>query len=473
MKQQNKNLIKYLIPAVIGQVCFFLFTIVDGIFVGNGVGENALGAINICMPFVMTVNALYMLITVGGVTIYAVRTGRNDCEGANQAFMHSLVLMLVLGALLTAIGTTLSEQLGYLFGANETYIGYVSDYLVWYSAFILPASLSMLLQFFVRNDGSPLLVMIATIVSSCLNIFLDWLFVFPLQKGIAGAAIATGISQTTCLLIILFHFFLKKGSLKAKKFSLSGKLFGKIFLRGTPETIAQFAIPVATFCMNKVLLSYLGENAINAFSVISYVASFAMAIFLGVSEGAQPLFGQAYGEKNEADLKHYFIVSAIFDFIGSTLVYVILLFIGKAVSGMFGADGTTADLVVKVMPQFGSTLVYVILLFIGKAVSGMFGADGTTADLVVKVMPQYGWGFILMSLNTIISAYMYSTKRTSWAVVFNLLRSFLFTTLITLALPAICGADVIWFTFGIYETLSFILAVILLKASEKNGIRFK
>ena len=436
MKQQNKNLIKYLIPAVIGQICFFLFTIVDGIFVGNGVGENALGAINICMPFVMTVNALYMLITVGGVTIYAVRTGRNDHDGANQAFMHALTLMLGLGVLLTVIGTTLSKPLGYLFGANETYIGYVSDYLVWYSAFILPAAISMLLQFFVRNDGSPMLVMIATVVSSCLNIFLDWLFVFPLRMGVAGAAMATGISQTVCLILILFHFFLKKGDLRVRKCRLSAKLFGKIFLRGTPETIAQFAVPIATFCMNRVLIAYLGESAINAFSIISYVASFAMAVFLGVSEGAQPLFGQAYGDKNEKDLKHYFIVSAIVDFVGSALVYV-------------------------------------ILLFVGTAISGLFGADGETADLVASVLPKYGWGFILMALNTIISAYMYSTKRTSWAVIFNVLRSFGFTTLITLALPAIFGGGIAWFTFGIYETLSFILAVILLKVSERNGIEFK
>ena len=205
------------------------------------------------------------------------RTGRNDHEGANQAFIHSLIVMIILEILLTIIGTTLSKPLGYLFGANETYIDYVSHYLIWYSAFILPSAVSMLLQFFVRNDGSPMLVMVETIVSSCLNIFLDWLFVFPLQMGISGAALATGISQTVSLLIILFHFFLKKGTLRVKKTKLSGKLFGKIFLRGTPETIAQFAIPVATFCMNRVLLSYLGESAINAFSVISYVASFAMA----------------------------------------------------------------------------------------------------------------------------------------------------------------------------------------------------
>ena len=265
MKQQNKNLLKFIVPAVIGQVCFFLFTITDGIFVGNGIGENALGAVNIVMPFVMTVNALYMLITVGGVTVYAVRSERGDKDGANQAFMHSFVLMLGLGALLTILGTTLSKPLGYMFGANDTYIGYVSDYLIWYSAFIIPSSLSVLFQFFVRNDGSPVLVMIGMIGSSCLNIFLDWLFVFPLQMGIAGAAIATGISQTVCLVIILFHFFLRKGDLRIKKFKPTGKLFGKIFLRGAPETVAQFAMPVATFCMNRVLLSYIGEIAVNAF----------------------------------------------------------------------------------------------------------------------------------------------------------------------------------------------------------------
>ena len=265
MKQQNKNLLKFIVPAVIGQVCFFLFTIIDGIFVGNGIGENALGAVNIVMPFVMTVNALYMLITVGGVTVYAVRSERGDKDGANQAFMHSFVLMLGLGALLTILGTTLSKPLGYMFGANDTYIGYVSDYLIWYSAFIIPSSLSVLFQFVVRNDGSPVLVMIGMIGSSCLNIFLDWLFVFPLQMGIAGAAIATGISQTVCLVIILFHFFLRKGDLRIKKFKPTGKLFGKIFLRGAPETVAQFAMPVATFCMNRVLLSYIGEIAVNAF----------------------------------------------------------------------------------------------------------------------------------------------------------------------------------------------------------------
>lgn len=436
MKLQNKNLIKFLVPAVIGQASFFLFTIIDGIFVGNGVGENALGAINIVFPFVMTVNALYMLIAIGGITISSIRFGRGDKEGANQAFMHSVFLMLGLGVLMCVLGTTLARPIGYMLGANETYIGYASEYLLWYSVFIIPAALSILMQFFVRGDGSPILVMVATVASSCLNILLDWVFVFPLQMGVKGAAIATGISQSVCLIIILFHFFLRRGDLRIKKFTPSAKLFGKIFLRGAPETISQFTVPVATLCMNKVLLANIGELAVNSFSIISYVASFAVGIFLGVSQGAQPLFGQTYGEKNEKDLKHYFRVSAVVDLIGSALVYVVLLFVGNAISKMFGAD-----------PE--------------------------TAAYVAKTLPKYAWGFIFMALNTIVSTYMYSTKRTVPAVVLNIIRSFGFTTLITLVLPLIFGGEIAWFTFGIYEALSFILAVVLLKVSERKGIVYR
>lgn len=215
---QAKTLFHYVLPSICGQLCIFLFTIVDGIFVGRGVGEMALGAINIILPFIMVLNALYMLTTVGGATVTAIRLGRGDTEGANLAFLHSLTALLVTAAVLTAVGVGLTEPLGYLLGANETYISDVMDYLFWYSAFILPSALSMLLQFFVRNDGSPILVMAATVASSGLNIFLDWLFVFPLRQGVAGAAIATGISQTVSFLILASHFFRKRGALRVRRF---------------------------------------------------------------------------------------------------------------------------------------------------------------------------------------------------------------------------------------------------------------
>ena len=180
-ESRTKKLFKYVFPSIIGQVCFFLFTIVDGIFVGRGIGETALGAINIVIPFVMVVNAVFMLVAVGGVAVAAVREGRGDKDGANQAFMHAFVVMLGFAVLLTVLGTALSKPLGLLFGANESYLGYVRDYLICYSVFIIPSSLSVLFQFFCRNDGLPLLVMIAMAFSLIANIFLDWLFIFPLK----------------------------------------------------------------------------------------------------------------------------------------------------------------------------------------------------------------------------------------------------------------------------------------------------
>lgn len=430
------HLLKYVFPAVVGQVAFFLFTIVDGIFIGRGVGENAIGSINIVNPFIMIVNALYLLVTIGGSAVVAVRHGRGDNEGANHAFMYSFAIMIGLGIVLMIIGTLFAKPVGYLLGANEVYIGYVTDYLFWYSAFIIPSSLAIMFQFFCRNDGSPMLAMIAMLASSLINIFLDWLFIFPMQKGVAGAAIATGISQTISFFILTTHFLFRKGDLRTCRFKWEPVLLKKIIVRGTPEALAQFTMPMATLWMNIVLINQLGELAVNVFGVIGYIASFTMTIFTGVSEGAQPLFGQTYGEKNDLDLHFYFRSACL-------------------------------------LSATGSIIVYVALLFTGGLISRLFLSDTVTIDYVVQVMPMYAFGFIMMALNTLISTYLYSTKRTIPAVILNVLRSFVFTTAVILVLPKIFGTSVIWSTFTIHETLSLILGIALIKISERNGIVYR
>lgn len=436
MQERSKKLAKYVLPTVLSQLCFFLFTIIDGIFVGNGIGMDALGAVNIAYPFIMLISALNMLITMGGSTVAAIRLGRGDKEGANQVFMHSVFAMVIASVVVSVLGMTLTAPIGRLLGAKDVYIDYVTDYMFWYSVFIVPSSISVLLQGFGRNDGAPTLVMIGSIVSSLINIFLDWLFVFPLKMGLKGAAMATGIAQCSGLLIVLVHFVFKRGDMHFAKFTLTGHLFAKIALRGFPETIAQLSMPIATICMNRVLLAHIGSIAVNSFSIVSYVASFSMAIFFGVSGGSQPLYGQCYGEKNEPDLKYYFRTGLIVNFIGSVTVYTLVAFIGG---------------------------------YIGK----LFGADSATSDFTAKVMPQYGWGFILMSFNTLISAYLYSTKRSKEAIIANLCRSIVFAVSVTLLLPMIFGSSVIWYTFGIFEFLSLICFVGLMLFSERNGIVYK
>ena len=150
MHTQNhtRNLVKYVLPTMLSNVAFLLFTIVDGIFVGNGVGTNALGAVNLVMPFVQIVDALYMLTTIGGITITAIRLGRGDVDGANKAFMHALTGTLFFTVILCLVGTCFAEPVLALLGADGVYHDLAKDYLIWYSIFIIPAGLSVTLQGF-------------------------------------------------------------------------------------------------------------------------------------------------------------------------------------------------------------------------------------------------------------------------------------------------------------------------------------
>ncbi len=431
-----KNILKYVLPTILSQCAFFLFTIIDGIFVGNGVGTDALGAVNLAAPLVMIIGAVFMLTTIGGVTITAIRIGRKDYEGANQAFMHAVISTITVAVFFTLVGTVFTKPLAALLGAEGVYIPMVCDYVFWYTAFTIPSALSATLQGFGRNDGAPVFVMVSTIASTALNIFLDWLFVFPLAMGLKGAAIATGISQITGLVIVSVHFLQKRGHLYFRKFQFDGNLMLKVLKRGFPEMLSQLATPITVFCMNLVVLKYLKEGGINAYSVISYIVSFAFAVFIGVSEGMQPLFGQSYGDKNAEDLRYYRRWGMIISFIGSAVVYV------------------------------------VIILF-GSAICKMFGADQTATDMAVIAIPQYCWAFLFASLNTILSSYLYSTKRTRESVILNVLRGLIFTPFCIIAFSFVSKGAVLWFTVGIAEAVTLITALILVRNSEKNGVRFE
>ncbi|MDR1194005.1 MAG: polysaccharide biosynthesis C-terminal domain-containing protein [Peptococcaceae bacterium] len=433
---RTKELTRYIVPTVLSNCAFFLFTVVDGIFVGRGVGTDALGAVNLALPFVMIANALFMLATIGGVTVAAIRLGRGDKDGASQAFAHALIGVLLISTLLSGAGVFGTNTLAGLLGANDTFHALVVDYLFWYAIFLIPMGLTLALQGFCRNDGSPVLVSASVIISTILNIFGDWLLIFPLGMGVRGAAIATGVSQSLGLAVVALHFLQRRGSLRLGGFRFQAPLFLKIVGRGLPEMIGQFAMPVTTVCMNYALISRLGDVAVNAYSITSYVASFSVAIFVGSSEGLQPLFGQSYGRRDGKSLSFYFRAGAWINLTGSVAVFGLIFLLGGPICALFNA----------------APAVYAVTL---------------------EALPRYAWSFIPIALNTHISAYLYSTKRTKESILLNTCRSLIFNSSIIFALPAIFGDGLLWFTAGIAETLAMLLAFILLVRSERNGVVFQ
>lgn len=349
--------------------------------------------------------------------------------------MHALGCTFVIAAIFSAVGLIFTRPLALLLGADGTYVDMVCDYLLWYSVFTLPAAISSTLQGFGRNDGAPVFVMASTIVSTALNIFLDWLFVYPLQDGIAGAAIATGISQVAGLVIISVHFIKKRGVLRIRPVGFDAALVGKILKRGLPEMLSQLTTPVTILCMNLIILKYIGDDGVNAYSIIGYIVSFAYAIFMGVSQGMQPLFGRSYGDQNQDDL-HYFLRA------------------GLGVG--FG----------------GSVLVYMLIIALGGLICAMFGADPAATEITVFAIPRYGWAFLFASMNTLLSAYLYSTKRTKESAAVNILRGFILTPLCIVFISTLSGGAAIWYAVGMAEALSFLCAVFVTRRSEHGGVRF-
>lgn len=208
-------------------------------------------------------------------------------------------------------------------------------------------------------------------------------------------------------------------------------LIKEIAIRGLPEGISQLVAPVMTLCMNMVLVANVGDFGVNAFSVIVYIASFSMAVFVGASSGLQPLFGQSYGAGNFSDLKYYF----------------------------------RAGLKISVL---GSMAVTVLAILFGEYICVLFGADAVTSEYVLQVLPQFAVGFIAMAVNVLISSYLYSTERSAPAMCISILRSLVVNVAVIMILPYIFGEGIIWYSLLIYEAIVLVVATMLLWRSERN-----
>ena len=435
MSNQSKNLRKYIIPSMVSNAAFFILTIVDGMFVGNGVGIDALGAVSLAMPFVMLVGAVSVLFTIGGVAVAAIRLGRGDDRGANQAFMHSTAVIIAVFAVLSLLGTAFSNQVATILGANATYHQMVSAYVFWYSFFLIPAGLFTCLANFCRNDGDPKLSTIASLVCTGANIFGDWLLVYPLQKGIGGAAFATGASQVLAVLILLTHFLRKKGKLRIRTFKVEFSLYRKILLRGLPEMVSQFAAPITTYSMNRVLIG-IGDAYVNAFSVIGYAGSLFASLMYGLSGGLQPLYGQSYGAKDEKSLRYYL------------------------------RNGLTMSII-------GGIGLFALTFLIGKPICIIFGADAAAVEIVAQSLPKYCLNFVFAASSAVIASYLFSTKRTPYAVLLNVCRSMVLNFLCINILPLVFGEGFVWYTVAVAEAICLIIALLLWKISERQGIIYK
>lgn len=431
MNDKLKNLWRYIFPAMGGLFVTYLYNVVDGIFVGQGVGSAALGAVNIGVPFITFSVAVAAMFPMGGATVVAIRIGRGDREGANHAFMTSVALTLLVSVLLTATGMVFCEQIIGMSG-GRTLSGAMrdmaADYLFYYCAFSIPMLMSTCLSVFARNDGSPTLSFVGMCVGAGANIFLDWLFIFPMGMGVIGAAIASGLGQVFSVAVLLSHFVRRQGSLRFRRFHLSGALAVKICKRGVPEAVSQLTTPVTALCYNLMLAKLVGDIGVSTFSVLSFIYALANAILSGVAQGLQPLWGNCYGERDTDGMNEYF------------------------------RWGIRINVTLSVA-------VYGLLLFFTEPVIRIFNQDPELVQNASTALPLFSLSFIPMALNLIYTAFLYSTKRTLQADAISFSRGVVLKAAAIFCLPVLLGGDTIWLAPLAAEMLTLLLALVLSKAT--------
>ena len=432
MNPKAKQLCSYIFPAVGSLFVTYLYNVMDGIFVGQGVGSAALGAVNIGVPFITFAVAIVAMFPMGGATIIAIRMGRDDKAGANQAFMSALTLTILTAVALTIMGTVFSQQIVDLSGARD--LGdemrrMSADYLFYYSAFSLPMLMSNCLSVFVRNDGSPALSFVGMCAGAVSNIFLDWLFIFPLQMGVIGAAVASGLGQIVSLLVLLSHFIRKHGNLRIRRFTIQPALIRKICKRGAPEAVTQLTTPVTALCYNLVLAGLVGDIGVSTYSVLSFIYSLANAVLSGVAQGLQPLWGNSYGKRDTKEINDYF------------------------------RFGITVNLVLSV-------LVYAGLVFFNEPTICIFSQEIVLVKAASKALPVFALSFIPMALNLVYTSLLYSTKRTKQSDIIAICRGIVIKAIAIFCIPVIWGVKAIWAAPFAAEMITFAIAVVLTRKTK-------
>ncbi len=432
MNPKVKQLCSYIFPAVGSLFVTYLYNVMDGIFVGQGVGSAALGAVNIGVPFITFAVAIVAMFPMGGATIIAIRMGRDDKAGANQAFMSALTLTILTAVALTIMGTVFSQQIVDLSGARD--LGdemrrMSADYLFYYSAFSLPMLMSNCLSVFVRNDGSPTLSFAGMCAGAVSNIFLDWLFIFPLQLGVIGAAVASGLGQIVSLMVLLSHFIRKHGNLRIRRFTIQPALIRKICKRGVPEAVTQLTTSVTALCYNLVLAGLVGDIGVSTYSVLSFIYSLANAVLSGVAQGLQPLWGNSYGKRDTKEINDYF------------------------------RFGITVNLVLSV-------LVYAGLVLFNEPTICIFSQDMELINAASKALPVFALSFIPMALNLVYTSLLYSTKRTKQSDIIAICRGIVIKAIAIFCIPVIWGVKAIWAAPFAAEMITFAIAVVLTRKTK-------
>lgn len=410
-----------------------IYGVVDGFFVSNFAGKTPFAAINLIMPFVMVIGGMGFMIGTGGTALVSKVLGEGDRKKANEFFTMMIIFVLMLAAVVSALGIAFIRPVAKFLGADEQMMGYCVVYGRIVIGFSAAFMLQNVFQSFLIAAEKPKLGLITILAAGCTNMALDALFVGVFKWGVAGAAVATGISECVGGLIPLIYFIMpNKSLLRVVKTKLDIKAILQACGNGSSELMSNISSSVVGMLYNIQLGRLAGENGIAAYGVLMYVQFVFIAIFIGYSIGVAPIIGYNYGAQNYAELKSMRKKSML------------------------------------IMGVLGVILSAVAFCFAKPLAKIFVSYDAELLALTVRAFKIYAIHFLLCGFNIFASGFFTALNNGGVSAAISFLRTLVFQSAAVIIMPIMFGVNGIWWAVVVAEVCAFIISTTFLIIKRKK-----
>ena len=428
-----QKLLRFVLPSIVMMVFTSIYGVVDGLSVSNFAGKTPFAAINLVMPFIMVLGGIGFMIGTGGTALVSKVLGEGEPEKAKRYFTMMILFTLLVGAVLAVFGVTMMEKVARFFGATDEMLHDCVLYGRIVISFTAAFMLQNVFQSFLIAAEKPKLGLIATVAAGVTNMALDALFIAGFHWGVAGAAIATGLSQCVGGLFPLIYFLRPNSSkLRLVRTKLELRPILNACGNGSSELMSNISSSIVSMIYNFQLLKYIGEDGISAYGVLMYVQFVFIAIDIGYSIGCAPIVGFHFGAQNHTELKNM---------------------LGKSVKLMCGAGVVMAVLAQVLAAPLARLFV---------------GYDEALYTLTCHAFRLFSFAFLFAGFNIFASSFFTALNNGLISAVISFLRTLVLQTSSVILLPLIFGVDGIWYAITAAEIFATTISVIFLFAKRKK-----
>lgn len=421
---------KLLIPTVLGMIFSAIFIITDGIFVGKGIGSDALAAVNITAPLFLINTGVALMFGIGASVVASIHLSQGKVKVARINITQAVVVSSLLLIAYAAVILCNVEKIALLLGSSPRLLPLATEYMHWFVPFLVFSALLSSGMFFVRLDGSPNYAMVCNIIPALLNIGLDYLFIFVLKWGMFGAALATSLGYIVGALMILIYLMqprrvlhLCKVKLSSKSLRLTLRNTGYMCKLGLSSFLCEAAIATMMFTGNYVFIHYLGEDGVAAYSIACYFFPIIFMVYNAIAQSAQPILSYNFGAGNPERVRAAFRLALLTAISCGVVVF--------AVTALFSAQIT----------------------------SWFIDSSYPAHDLAVKGLPLFASGFVCFGINIVSIGYFQSVERDRPAMAITLLRGFILILFCFWLMPILWGVPGIWLAVPVSELLTFLFVI--------------